>query len=147
LGNLRKLSTYVPRQDRGRKFLGKALGDVATVEKIYDFTYDEIVRRAAMVDVIWFSERRFPAEFIEVENTTDIEGKFHKFLDFDVFVTKFRIVAPGARQEEFKSRLKLPVFKSIADRTRFTSYETVAELHSKASAVAEVEARWDEMKS
>jgi hypothetical protein len=43
--------------------------------------------------------------------------------------------------------LKLPVFKSIADRTRFTSYETVAELHSKASAVAEVEARWDEMKS
>ena len=143
LGNLRKLSTYVPRQDRGRKFLGKALGDVATLEKIYDFTYDEIVRRAAMVDVIWFSERRFPAEFIEVENTTDIEGKFHKFLDFDVFTTDFRIVAPSARQEEFKSRLKQPVFKSIANRTRFTSYETVAELHSRASAMAETEARWN----
>jgi len=147
LGNLRKHLTFVPAQDRGRKFLGKPLADVVRVEKIYQFTYDEIVRRAATVDVIWFSERRFPAEFIEVENTTDIGSKFHKFLDFDVFTTKFRIVAPSARIEEFKSRLKQPIFKSIAERTRFTSYETVAELHSKASAMAAVEAQWDEMQS
>jgi DNA adenine methylase Dam len=147
LGNLRKQQTFVPAQDRGRKFLGKPLGDVATVEKIYRFTYDEIVRRAATVDVVWFSERKFPAEFIEVENTTDIGSKFHKFLDFDVFTTKFRIVAPNARQEEFKSRLKQPVFKSIAGRTRFTSYETVADLHIKASAMAAMEAQWDELPS
>ena len=49
LGNLRKHGTFVPGQDRGRKFLGKPLGEVATVEKIYPFTYEEIVRRAATV--------------------------------------------------------------------------------------------------
>ena len=143
LGNLRKQQTFVPAQDRGRNFLGKSLADVATIEKIYQFTYDEIVKRAATVDVVWFSERKFPAEFIEVENTTDIASKFHKFLDFDVFTAKFRIVAPAVRQAEFDMRLKQPIFKSIAGRTRFTSYETVADLHSKASAMAEAEARWE----
>jgi len=145
LGNLRRQLTFVPAQDRGRKFLGKALAEVATVDKIYQFTYGEIVRRAATVDVVWFSDRKFPSEFIEVENTTDIRSKLHKFLDFDVFNTKFRIVAPSARQEEFKSRLKQPAFKSIAERTRFTSYETVGELHAKASAMAVMEARWEAM--
>jgi hypothetical protein len=143
LGNLRKQGTVVPGQDRGRKFLGKPLGEVATVEKIYPFTYEEIVRRAATVDVIWFSERKFPAEFIEVENTTEIAGKFLNFTNFDVFNSKFRIVAPAARQGEFKASLQRPAFKSIVDRTRFTSYETVAELHSKASAMAAVETKWD----
>jgi DNA adenine methylase len=144
LGNLRKQGTFVPGQDRGRKFLGKPLGEVATIEKIYPFTYEEIVRRAATVDVIWFSERKFPAEFIEVENTTEIAGKFLNFTNFDVFTSKFRIVAPAARQGEFKASLQRSTFKSIADRTRFTSYETVAELHSKASAMAAVETKWDE---
>src|ERR1700733_13307765 len=119
LGNLRKHQTFVPAQNRGRKFLGEPPSKLTTVDKIYQFTYEEIVKRAATVDVIWFNERKFPAEFIEVENTTDIAAKFHKFLDFDVFTAKFRIVAPSARQAEFDLRLKHPSFKSITDRTRF----------------------------
>ena len=74
LGNLRKFRTFVPNQDRGRTYLGRSLGDLITVDVIYPFTYEEIVRKASSVDVIWFNDRRLPTEFIEVENTTDIKS-------------------------------------------------------------------------
>src|SRR5665213_389858 len=78
LGNLKKQRTFVPKQDRGRRFLGKRLGDMVTLDDIYPFTYEEVVRRAATVDVIWFSERKMPTEFMEVENTTDMYSAFLK---------------------------------------------------------------------
>jgi hypothetical protein len=62
--NLKKQKTFLPKQDRARTFLGKKLGDMVTVDDIYPFTYEEIVRRAFAVDVIWFSDRRMPTEFM-----------------------------------------------------------------------------------
>ena len=63
-----------------------------TSEDIYQFTFPDVVQRAAGVDVIWFNERKFPLEFIEVENTTDMNGAFLKFVLFDAFYAKFRVV-------------------------------------------------------
>jgi hypothetical protein len=40
LGNLRNQQTFVPKQDRGKIFLGKPLGDLVTVDDIYPFTSD-----------------------------------------------------------------------------------------------------------
>ena len=142
LGNLRKQQTFVPKQDRGKAFLGKPLGSLVTVEDIYPFTYPEIVRRAATVDVIWFNERRFPSEFIEVENTTDMHGAFLKFVMFDAFNSRFRVVGPAARKSEFESKLTHPSFVSVAKRTKFTSYEVVTDMHTKASAAVASEQAW-----
>lgn len=143
LGNLRKQQTFVPKQDRGKAFLGKPLGGFVTLEDIYPFTYPEIVRRAAAVDVVWFSPRKFPSEFIEVENTTDMNGAFLKFVMFDAFYSTFRVVAPAARKSEFESKLAHPSFVSIAKRTKFTSYEVVTDMHTKASQVIALEQAWD----
>jgi len=104
LGNLRKQKTYVPKQDRGKPFLGKPLARYVTLDDIYDFTYPEIVDTAARVDVVWFNERKFPSEFIEVENTTDMRGAFLKFVMFEAFSSKFRVVAPAARKRELRPR-------------------------------------------
>jgi len=142
LGNLRKQQTFVPKQDRGKPFLGKPLGRLVTLEDIYPFTYPEIVRRAAAVDVIWFSQRKFPSEFIEVENTTDMNGAFLKFVMFDAFHTAFRVVAPAARRTEFESKLAHPSFESIAGRTKFTSYDVVTDMHTKASEAIAMEQAW-----
>lgn len=142
LGNLRKLQTFVPKQDRGKAFLGKPLGALVTVEDIYSFTYPEIVRRAAAVDVIWFNERRFPSEFIEVENTTDMHGAFLKFVMFDAFHSTFRVVAPAARKSEFESKLAHPSFASVAKRTKFSSYDLVTDMHTKASEAVALEQAW-----
>ena len=142
LGNLRKQLTFVPKQDRGKPFLGKPLGRLVTLEDIYPFTYPEIVRRAGAVDVIWFSQRKFPSEFIEVENTTDMTGAFLKFVMFDAFNSAFRVVAPAARKREFESKLAHPSFESIARRTKFTSYDVVTDMHTKASESVASEQAW-----
>jgi hypothetical protein len=142
LGNLRNHATFIPRQDRSKLFLGKRLGELASVEEIYPFTYDEIVRRAQTVDVIWFNEKKMPTEFIEVENTTDINGALLKFTNFMAFYSVFRVVSPSARKREFEAKIGQLVFKDIRARTKFSSYELVSDLHSKASESAALEERW-----
>lgn len=142
LGNLKKQRTFVPKQDRGKSFLGKRLGDMVTLDDIYPFTYEDIVRRASTVDVIWFNERKMPTEFIEVENTTDMHSAFLKFVTLDAFYSTFRIVSPAPRKQEFASKLAHPSFSTIASRTRFTSYELVSEKHAKESEVAALESQW-----
>ena len=145
LGNLRKQQTFVPKQDRGKIFLGKPLGALVTVDDIYPFTYDEIVRRAAAVDVIWFNERNFPSEFIEIENTTDMHSAFLKFVLFGAFYSTFRVVAPAARKGEFDSKLSHPSFATVAKRTKFASYKVVTDLHTQASQAIALEQAWAAM--
>ncbi|MFA6134013.1 MAG: hypothetical protein WC869_08375 [Phycisphaerae bacterium] len=147
LGNLRKQQTFVPKQDRGRSFLGKPLGGLATVENMFNFTYEDVVRRATTVDVIWFNERKMPTEFIEVENTTDMHGAFLKFVIFEAFYSTFRVVAPEARRREFASKLTHPSFASVAKRTVFTSYDVVTVMHTRASESVAANTRWDGMTS
>ncbi len=142
LGHLKKQQTFVPKQDRGRSFLGKRLGDMVTVDDIYPFTYEDVVRRAATVDVIWFNERKMPTEFIEVENTTDMHGAFLKFVVLDAFHVTFRIVSPAARKSEFASKIAHPSFYSIAGRTRFTSFDLVSEMHAKESELVAIHQAW-----
>ena len=142
LGNLRKQRTFVPKQDRGRSFLGKQLGDIVTLDDIYPFTYEDVVRRAATVDVIWFNERKMPTQFIEVENTTDMNGAFLKFVMLDAFNATFRIVSPAARKQEFASKVAHPSFTTIATRTLFTTYDLVSEMHTKASETLALEGQW-----
>ncbi len=142
LGNLKKQRTFVPKQDRGKSFLGKPLGEMITVDDIYPFTYDDIVRRAATVDVIWFNDRKMPTEFIEVENTTDMHSAFLKFVLLDAFYVTFRIVSPAARKQEFASKVAHPSFATIAARARFTSYELVSDKHAKESEVAAIDSQW-----
>ena len=142
LGNLKKQQTFVPKQDRSRSFLGQRLGDMITVDDIYPFTYEEVVRRASAIDVIWFNDRKMPSEFIEVENTTDMHSAFLKFVTLDSFYSIFRIVSPEPRKREFTSKIAHPSFATIATRTRFSSYELVSEMHAKASESVALEEQW-----
>jgi hypothetical protein len=142
LGNLKRQRTFVPKQDRGRKFLGKRLGDIATLDDIYPFSYENVVRRAATVDVIWFSDRKMPTEFMEVENTTDMHSAFLKFVTLDAFYATFRIVSPKVRRQEFDSKITHPSFATIATRTRFTSYDLVSEMHAKENEAVALQQAW-----
>jgi hypothetical protein len=142
LGNLKQQHTFVPKQDRGRLFLGRRLGDMVTLDDIYPFTYEDVVRRASTVDVVWFSQRKMPTEFIEVENTTDMHSAFLKFVTLDAFHSTFRIVGPGPRKQEFTSKVSHPAFATVATRTRFTSYDLVSEMHAKANEVVLLQEQW-----
>jgi hypothetical protein len=73
IGNLKGMQTWVPNQDKNRKFINKPLKEVATLGTIPQFGYEKTWKRAANVDVVWFNDRNMPSRFIEVEHTTDIK--------------------------------------------------------------------------
>jgi hypothetical protein len=55
IGNLKKYETFIPNQDKNRKFLGKSLGEVCSIREFYHFSYDHIIRKAKTIDVSWFN--------------------------------------------------------------------------------------------
>lgn len=88
IGNLRQHKTYVPPQDKNKMFLETKLSKITTIDKIYDFTYPEILRKAKTVDTIWFNERNMPCAFYEVEHSTDIKNSLNKFYELQDFRAK-----------------------------------------------------------
>ncbi len=139
IGNLRGLQTFVPNQDKNRKFLNQPLREITTVPEIYRFSYDELVQRARTVDVIWFNERNMPNSFIEVEHSTDIYNSLLKFVDLQDFHAKFYIVAAKEREREFKARLASSAFAPIKDRVTFDDYEDVSETHTSLNRLAVIQ--------
>lgn len=131
IGNLKNLQTFVPSQDKNRKFLEKPLARLISLAEIYPFTYQELVQRAQTIDVTWFNERKMPDTFFEVEHSTDIQNSLGKFVDLQDFNAQFRIVADKARQREYEAKIARAMFRPIATRVKFVSYDVVSTLHSK----------------
>ncbi|MGN0258637.1 MAG: hypothetical protein ACI4CA_09745 [Bacteroides sp.] len=96
IGNMKHLSTYVPAQDKNRKFLEKPLVDLCTTVQIPEFSYPKLTNRAKSVDVIWFNERNMPDSFFEVEHSTDIQNSVTKFCDLQDFYSRFFIILNSA---------------------------------------------------
>ncbi len=125
IGNMKHFTTYVPAQDQNRKFLEKPLIDICSTVKVPDFSYIPLVTRAKTVDVIWFNERKMPNSFFEVEHSTDIQNSVTKFCDLQDFNSRFIIVAPLNRKEQFEKVMDRTAFKEMKGRIAFHSYENI----------------------
>ena len=139
IGNLKKLHTYVPNQDKNKIYMDRQLGELASINDIYCFTYDHIVKKARTIDVIWFNSRKMPSMLFEVEHTADIYNSLIKFVELQDFYTDFYIVAPDARKNEFESKLSLETFVPVKKRTKFMDYDSLSEWHSKVYEVTTLE--------
>ena len=134
--------TWVPSQDKNRAFLDGVLGDTRTLESIPEFGYENLVRRASTVDVIWFNERRMPSSFIEVEFSTDFQNSLHKFLDLRDYHSKFLIAAAETRERQFEKRLGQSGFEPIRDRVGFVGFEAVARFYSATEEAGNLSGRF-----
>ncbi|MCZ7609709.1 MAG: hypothetical protein M5U17_06040 [Ignavibacterium sp.] len=132
LGNLKGYQTFIPNQDKNKKFLTNTLGDCATLKNIFKFTYDDIINRAKTIDVIWFNDRKFPQSFFEIEHSTDFQNSFLKMLDLKYFYANFNIIADLKRFKEFEKKISYSTFGELKDRVKFISYEKLSEYHSKS---------------
>ena len=139
IGNLKKFKTFVPHQDKNKKYLKKNLKDVATIEKFYEFGYDNILSRAITIDVSWFNERKMPDSFFEVEHSTDIQNSLLKFIELQDFNTNFFIVANKARKNEYLSKLSLNAFSPIKTKVQFMNYDKLSEWHTKTFEIINLE--------
>jgi len=139
IGKLKKYETFVPSQDKNKKFLGKTLGEISSQEDYYQFGYDHIVRKAKTVDVCWFNVRKMPSVLFEVEHSADIQNSLLKFFELQDFNTNFFIVADKVRKAEYGGKLSLNAFIPIKTRVQFMDYDRLSEWHTKTFEIVNVE--------
>ena len=125
IGKYEHQKTYIPAQDKNRKYMEHILSDITDTTELPQFTYDNLLRKARTVDVIWFNEREMPAAFYEVEHTTDIKNSLSKFYELQDFHAGFYIVADRQREKEFEDKLHVSMFQPIEKRVEFLDYERV----------------------
>ena len=138
IGNLKKLDTFIPNQDKNRKFINRKLCDLSSLKKIPEFSYPEIIKRSSTIDVIWFDNRLFddneiklPHSFFEVEHSTDIQNSLLKYNDLQNFYTEMFIVADEVRKQEFEKKISYSAFRELKEnnRVKFLSYDRLVELY------------------
>lgn len=127
VGKLKGLNTFVPNQDKNKKFIDKSLSEIRTFDTIPEYSYPNIVRRSSTIDVIWFNERNMPDSFFEVEHSTDIQNSLLKFNDLQDFYARMVIVADIARKQEYINKIKFSSFKDLSTKNRvsFLDYEAL----------------------
>ena len=127
IGNLRGLRTFVPNQDKNRKFIETNLGDIKTLKELPDFSYPSLVQRTSTIDVIWFNERNMPHSFFEVEHSTDIQNSLLKFNDLQDFFTRMVIVADITKKHSYLDKINYSSFKDLSrnNRVSFLDYESL----------------------
>ena len=125
IGKYEQRTAYVPAQDKNRKFMEQPLGKLADTTVLPHFTYDNILRKAKTVDVIWFNERQMPSAFYEVEHTSNIINSLSKFYELQDFHANFYIVADKQREAEFNDKIQVSMFRTIEKRVKFLDYDRV----------------------
>ncbi|MHB1377518.1 MAG: hypothetical protein ACYCXB_08890 [Candidatus Humimicrobiaceae bacterium] len=63
IGNLKNFETFIPYQDKNKKYLGRNLGDIVSIKKFYEFSNDYMIRKAQTIDVSWFKYQKNASMF------------------------------------------------------------------------------------
>ena len=134
IGNMKGYSTFTP--DKNGLFLNKRLTDIISVQNCPTFTYDRVLQRVKYIDVIWFNEREYPANVIEVEHSTDFRNSLLKFLELQDFTTKMTIVASQERREQFEREIRRATFRIISRRIHFVGYDDVEKNYAASTTLA-----------
>ena len=138
LGNMHNYTTYVPNQDKNKKFLERKLSELTTEPELPNFTYESIANRAKTVDVIWFNERRMPFRFYEVEHSTNITNSLDKFYELQDFRADY-IIADESRRNQFNSLLERNIYNSIRRYVKFFNYDNLINQYSRESALMQMD--------
>ena len=127
IGKMRHLDTFVPNQDKNKRFIKTPLGEIRTLQSIPQYSYADLVDRSSTIDVIWFNEHKMPHSFYEIEHSTDIQNSLLKFNDLKDFSARMVIVADEKRYTEFISKMNYAAFNALRENSRvaFLSYESL----------------------
>lgn len=139
IGNIKNYHTFVPNQDKNKLYLNKPLKELTSIPNIYNFTYNEIIRRAKTVDVCWFNDRKLPSFMFEVEHSTDINNSLLKFVELQDFYINFFIVAHPTKESIFRDKIALSSFVTIKERVKFIDYDKLANWHSSSFELLNIE--------
>jgi hypothetical protein len=136
LGRIYDYETAIPPYDNQKRFLGKTLGEIATLEYFPEFTYPSVVKIAKLIDVMWFEGdvQLFPKYAFEVEHTTDFTKGLTRLYelrraqrDVSLFV-----LTPLERVNKFHSEIEKGIFHEIKDVCSVRTYTDLINLYPLA---------------
>lgn len=129
LGNFNNYLTYTA--DPSALYRDKLhLSDVATLQTLPEFSYEQIVKRAKLIDVVWINSRglQFPQKVFEiVDSISTLNGAFNRSLQLKNFMTEFNIVAPEKHREKFLETIDMEVYQEQKVRFKFINYDDIQE--------------------
>lgn len=129
LGNFNNYLTYTA--DPSALYRDKLhLSDVATLQTLPEFSYEQIVKRAKLIDVVWINNRglQFPQKVFEiVDSISTLNGAFNRSLQLKNFMTEFNIVAPEKHREKFLETIDMEVYQEQKSRFKFINYDDIRE--------------------
>lgn len=131
LGNLLGYDTYIA--DPSKTYNGKTLGDLSTLKKIPQFTFQRLLDTVKKIDVIWFEEE-FPKFCFEVEHTTGVTlGLLRLYQIRKITDAKFFVIAPEDIISKFHTEISKDPFHQMRERYIFRSYHQLADMFRCAS--------------
>lgn len=122
IGNVKKYSTYTP--DKNVVFNGEKLQKLISYDEFPKFTYSNIVKKAKMIDVIWF-QNDFPAVTFDVEKSTDFSKALLRANEIQHFRTIYYMVALDKKEDQFNDRIEMISFEKIKPYVRFITIKSV----------------------
>jgi hypothetical protein len=110
------LKVWAPKNDRGKSWAGKPIGEVPGLLEALPTQFDKVIGRTIEnIDVLWISDRTIVAAF-EVEHTTSIYSGLLRMSDLITMhpnlEIKFYLAAPDERYDKFCNEVARATFAS-----------------------------------
>lgn len=143
IGNFKNFQTYTADPSASYRDNLNLL-NIASMNEIPHFSYNEVVQESRRMDVIWFNPKGllFPQKVFEVvDSLGTLNGAFNRCLQLKNFRTEFFIVAPEQHRNKFNQTINLESYKESIDRFKFINYDEIIELYDNAARVNKIESK------
>ena len=143
LGNFKNFSTYTA--DPSMLYRDNIqLQRIATLNELPPFSYEDILREAKRIDVIWFNQKghKFPQKVFEVvDSIGTLNGAFNRSLQLQNFRNEFYIVAPEQHRAKYEQTINLAPYNINKERFSFINYDDITELYENTARVNKLESK------
>ncbi len=143
IGNFKNFHTYTA--DPSALYRDNLnLQNIASMNAVPQFSYNEIVQEVKRMDVIWFNPKGlcFPQKIFEVvDSIGTLNGAFNRCLQLKNFRTEFFIVAPEQHRSKFNQTMNFESYRESNEKFKFINYDEIIELYENASRVNKIESK------
>ncbi|MGH9513206.1 MAG: hypothetical protein ACRD2U_13825 [Terriglobales bacterium] len=137
IGRQLGFKTWVAQNDKAIMYKGKKLGEMdGVVVRLEDVqllqAYNDAVKAALLIDVVWFRNAKFMPAVIEIEHTTGVTSGLTRMQNFKdripPFPTRWVIAAADEDRDKVMQECNKPQFRGL--NAQFLAYSSVDELYS-----------------
>lgn len=137
LGNLEKYNTFTA--DPSALFNTTKLNNLTTLDRVPEFTYEEILNSAKKIDVIWFNKAKymFPKKAYEiVDSIGTMENAFSRTFQISDFDTQFFIIGKKQFENKFNKIKQQKPYNALDERRyTFKNYDEIIDFYKMRLAV------------